>query len=102
MSFVPGRLDIHLNLLTSLLCVAGKVEGSRVGQGQEVEAGVREGQRVELAAVWRLGKSYPEKGERRQIKKITESNLIAEYFWLQDTVSWKRRRSSMSHIPKHL
>lgn len=73
-----------------------------MGQEQEVETGVREGQRVELAALWRLGKSYPEKGERRQIKKITESNLIAEYFWLQDTVSWERRRSSMSHVPKHL
>lgn len=73
-----------------------------MGQGQEVEAGVRVGQRGEPAALWRLGKSYPERGERRQIKKITESNLIAEYFWLQETVNWERRRSSMSHILRHL
>lgn len=82
--------------------MAGKVEGSREWVRNRKWRRVREGQRVELAALWRLGKSYPEKGERRQIKKITESNLIAEYFWLQDTVSWERRRSSMSHIPKHL
>lgn len=60
------------------------------------------GQRVELAVLWRLGKSYPQKGERRQIKKITESNLVAEYFWLQDTGNWERRRSSMSHVLRHL
>lgn len=63
---------------------------------------MRVGQTVELAALWRLRKSYPEKGERRQIKKITERNLIAEYFWLQDTANWEGRISSMSHIPRRL
>lgn len=88
-----------------LPCAAyGDVEGRRVGPREEVEEGVRAGvgQGVGLAALWRLRKSYPEKGERRQIKKITESNLIAEYFWLRDAVNWKRRRSSMSHVPRRL
>lgn len=73
-----------------------------MGQRLHVEEGVREGQRIELAALRRLGKSYTEKGEGRQIKKITKSNLIAAYFWLQDTVNWERRRSSMSHVLRHL
>lgn len=79
----------------------GKVEGRRVGHREEVEEGVRLGGEKSRGAFWRLRKSYPEKGQRRQIKKITESHLIAEYFWLQDTVNWESR-SSMSHVPRHL
>lgn len=59
----------------------GEVEGSTDMQ-RKWRQGRGQGAWSRAAALWELGKSYPEKGERGQIKKITESNLIAEYFWL--------------------
>ena len=85
--FIGGSLDRHINLKHSAVLLVGRRR----------EAGWY----GELAVLCSIGKSCPEKRGRLK-KKRAERLLRTEYFWLWDTMNWKCRRISTSHVQRHL